>query len=92
MPAVRLGGLSKTPELSKMIYGIRKKSKANRVAHKPAGQLAVHSTQHRLRPHRLRPQRYRKNRLKHFRDRKLRLKSRDRRLPSLSPLAQRIKP
>jgi len=75
-----------------MICGIRKKTKANRVAHKPAGQVAVHSTQHRLRPLRLRAQRYRKNRLKHFRDRELKLKSRDRRLPSLRPLAQRIKP
>jgi hypothetical protein len=74
-----------------MVYGTRKKRKANRTARKPAGQLEEHSTQHHLRPLRLRPQRYRENRLKHFRDRKLRLKSRDRHLPSLRPLAQRIK-
>jgi len=74
-----------------MICGIKRKRKANRPARKPAGQLEKHSTQQRQRPRLLRLQRYRENCLKHFRDRKLRLKSRDRRLPSLIPLAQRIK-
>jgi hypothetical protein len=59
MPEVRLGSLGKTPELAKMIYGIKKKRKGNRTARKLAGLLGVHSMQHRLRPHRLRPQRYR---------------------------------